>query len=350
MFKKTVYGIVLVLLVILVFWPHLLGIRPTVPEPRRPVDDQSELVAVSLGEAWEPTDDVPWRLVLPLARISEATYQETSELKQTLNEWGLDKFDDHVHGTMYACVASNKDAIVVAFRGTDEIRDWLINVRVLSDRVTHGKIHRGFYRSMQAMRPRIEELILEHGGKEKPIWIVGHSLGGGLAVAFSYAVLTDGSFRPEGLVTFGQPLLVSSSVGKYLNEKFSGRYIRFVHEADFVARILPTYSHCGDLIWFHDGSFQYERNELLFGASGDEAAASTEEENLGPDPVSLREFRRLQGELRDEIREEQAMEAEGAYGGDTPWIADHGMAGYIHWILQFLEGETHDSGVILVPQ
>src|SRR5690606_24530480 len=158
---------------VLILKPSLFGLRPTVPDPRRPIDDDSAApISFALAEAWEPSENVPWNIVLPLARISEATYGEGEELKATLGKWGLDRFNELRHGTMYACVASNEQAVVIAFRGTDEIRDWLINARVLSDPVEHGSIHRGFFRSMTAMRDPILDLVHQHCGENKPVWIV----------------------------------------------------------------------------------------------------------------------------------------------------------------------------------
>lgn len=41
--------------------------------------------------------------------------------------------------------------------------------------------------------------------------------------------------------------------------------------------------------------------------------------------------------LRLKVVIKRLLEVEGVYEGNAPWIADHGMARYIHWIFQFLE-------------
>lgn len=326
--------ILLIVILVVILRPEWFGIGPTVNHPDQPPDDNGESVVSSLAGEWAPGDEVPWTVVLPLARISDAVYGEGEILQARLRAWGFDRVDEARNGTMYACVASNDGSVVIAFRGTDELRDWLVNARVLSDPVAPGSLHRGFHRAAQALRAQITGLIAAHGGAKKRIWVTGHSLGAGMAVAFCYGLFADGQSGPMGLVTFGQPLVTDRAGADFLNQQCAGRYLRFIHGNDIVTRVLPTYTHCGDVIWFHDGEFDYRR--IAAGASGtaDLAAAAPADPGIPP-PLTLEEFDDLQETLRQEQRGDSTLSEQGLLGGRTTWLADHRMDGYIHWILKF---------------
>lgn len=98
------------------------------------------------------------------------------------------------------CIASAKEIIVV-FRGTDklvindkgpigaivgELGEWLItdgNVLPLErpkDGIG-GLLHKGMKKSLDAVDADIAKFVMDNGGATKPVWLTGHSLGGGMA-------------------------------------------------------------------------------------------------------------------------------------------------------------------------
>jgi len=142
-------------------------LKPTVVNPKRPKSDPAAVVVRPLAQSWDfENQKVPWEPVLSLAQISEAAYSEGYELDSTLKKLGLTKISEFPLDTMYAYVASNDDTVVVAFRGTnqDELRDWLVDARIASDSVEHGRVHRGFYRSTQGLLKDIVDAVQDHGG------------------------------------------------------------------------------------------------------------------------------------------------------------------------------------------
>ena len=113
-------------------------------------------------------------------------------------------------------VIQHRDYVVVAFRGTDELADWMDNIKVSSTKGPLGNVHSGFYNALldiwgreedgfrnpvnrqDLMWKRIQELrdrggvldeIKEQDRKwlkglkrsKRPLWITGHSLGGAMA-------------------------------------------------------------------------------------------------------------------------------------------------------------------------
>lgn len=323
--------------------PTFLGWFPTVANPVKPPElPPGQFVVAPLAQTWDfNSERVPWQPVLALAEISSAVYQDSEPLSITLKKFGLTAdasvFPDE---SMYAVVASNNDTVVVAFRGTnpDEIADWFVNINVVSTVVTNGRVHSGFYRSTKSLLTDIVGAVKTHKGESKKVWITGHSLGGAMALVFAYECLVDGRIKPAGVVTFGQPMLVDSKLAHFLNEKLDGKYLRFVHGGDAVPRMVPTYSHCGNCVWFVGNDYQFQR-PLLFAAGKEDDPPPIEYGGEQPKPMTLEEFSRWQDEhkrKRPRFRDRRKIEPSAA----PALLEDHYMPGYIHWIVKFMERDT----------
>ncbi len=104
-------------------------------------------------------------------------------------------------GTQCLVAGSATDAVApfvaVAFRGTDEARDWLTNMHAVPVRwAGGGRVHRGFRRAFgHALRP-LRTLLAAHAA---PRLLCGHSLGGALAL------LAAPVFGARTVRTFGAP-------------------------------------------------------------------------------------------------------------------------------------------------
>ncbi len=333
------------------FWiwrhdPSLFRLTPTVVNPKRPKKPDPGVVVVHpLAKRWDfDNAKVAWEPILPLAQISESAYSEGYELESTLKNLGLSKPDEFPLGSMYAYVASNDQTVVVAFRGTnqDELRDWLVDARITSDQVQHGRIHRGFYRSTQGLLKGIVDAVKEHGGEKKLVWVTGHSLGGAMALVFTYECIASGSVEPAGLVTFGQPLVVNGQLAQFLNAELNGRYLRFVHGGDLVPRVFPTFSHCGNLVWFINDGYEYHRPQMTARAAKDGDADWAMSYSGGPDPMTQAEFEDLQNRLKDQPRRLRRERRKGPIQpAEAPaFLEDHFMTGYIHWIVTLSDREA----------
>jgi hypothetical protein len=151
------------------------------------------------------------------------------------------KCDSHA-----ADVVSDGDAAVVAFRGTDDIRDWLANLNV--DRVDWfgGNVHRGFHLAEESLAGRVLERLPEN---TTPLWITGHSLGGALATLFAFRLQRAGH-NVCGLYTFGSPRVGCGCFAAQHDWLLRQKHFRVVHNSDAVPRVpLPLrFRHCGRLI------------------------------------------------------------------------------------------------------
>ena len=173
-------------------------------------------------------------------------YGSTSVVRDVAQDrWGLDNVATFTAGDAACFVGGSNDASFVFFRGTDNLGDWLTNLRLLSTRRPYGRVHRGFLAAMQSLAPPVLRWLDRRG--DRPIVVGGHSLGGAMAVLFA----AEHHRRDiDAIYTFGQPAAGKGSFEDFINEQFF-RYVRVVNDRDIVSRVPPTYSHAGRLLQLH---------------------------------------------------------------------------------------------------
>jgi len=125
-------------------------------------------------------------------------------------------------------IGANENAIVVAFRGTDDVTDWLINLKVMQIEDHGALVHRGFCHALAAVWPRIEaklQSLLDR--RPRKIWMTGHSLGGALATLAALRIGRMG-IGPFETHTFGQPRVGD----RVLAAQIPSPFYRFAYYAD----------------------------------------------------------------------------------------------------------------------
>ena len=133
---------------------------------------------------------------------------------------------------------------VVSFRGTQQVRDWMTNLKAhkmavrdagpavgLASSRTMGHVHRGFNRAYKSVEPGIREYLA--GFEEYPLYITGHSLGGALATLATWHISGE---KLAACYTFGAPRVGDSQ----LLDHFRTPIYRIVHGADPVPMVPPV--------------------------------------------------------------------------------------------------------------
>ena len=198
-----------------------------------------------------------------MARLSREVYQKISEENTAPDEDGIlasIKKDDSkfmsVKGfdedSAQAALIEHENYLCMAFRGTDELKDWLDNMNAFSREELFGEFHRGFWKSVDDLWADLfnHYQILRKGGR-RPLFITGHSLGGAMA-SIAAARLAHDDLPFTSVYTFGQPRAMTRSTARLFNVDCKDRYYRFHNNNDLVTRVparLMGYAHVGTYIY-----------------------------------------------------------------------------------------------------
>jgi hypothetical protein len=187
-----------------------------------------------------------------LAELSRLVYRHDREEKnpppsptrrQYLEDAGLRQVQFFKAGddtqAMLVVRGTPPDLAILAFRGTENLRDWIKNINLpLLPFPGGGRVHAGFMRGLHAVWPDIEQAL---NGLNCPLYFTGHSLGAALAT------IAAARHRPRALYTFGSPQLGDAGFADIVR---CPAY-RIVHSSDPVTTVpgeALEYRHVGTRI------------------------------------------------------------------------------------------------------
>ena len=283
------------------------GGEETTEVPDTPVDivEHSEILDAyradwSIYERFES-----WPTVIPLAKISEIAYGDAEDATARFKELGFENIvpiKSPLH-TQIGYVVSAEDVMVIAFRGSDDTEDWILNINQYIHQGDDGGMHAGFSTCYSTLRQDVLKVVVDANPKPKHIWITGHSLGGALALICAYDFQRYHSVEFDGVFTFGQPMVGREQFTGYLQNNLGDRYVHFVNELDGVPRIPAGFSHCGRLIWFKNGKVKTSsryRKVMTMVHNGADPAVDDDLEYVDDDDfpaMSKQEFDKLRNDL-----------------------------------------------------
>lgn len=189
---------------------------------------------------------------LACAQASRLAYRDVAEVKATASEWGFAGAEHFKKTTHDAIVLSNRNAILVAFRGTDEGKDFRTNVDVRRGPSSLGEVHRGFMEAAASFWPDLHQHVLTTRNNDQALWFTGHSLGGALALLASVKAHFEDGLPVSCVYTFGQPQLASLEFRREFEERRPYPYYRFVNHTDVVVDVpmLAMLTHFGEVRYF----------------------------------------------------------------------------------------------------
>lgn len=256
--------------------------------------------------AWLSQNDLNWDAVYALALACEAAYRPDYTAFVT-DVWEADVTDVSGQDTE-GFLAEFDDVAVLAFRGTQQPRDWIANLDLWPQRFAplDGRVHGGFAKAWDHVAAVVMPALERLDGKR--LWITGHSLGGAVAL-LAAATHHD---KTVGLVTFGQPRMLKRKANEKANAIFNTRYTRLVHGNDIVPKVPPNFGHTGQLSHFDTFGDQINSGGSL------ETMGGFDQD--GPLPMSEEEFAAYQNSLKEN---ETVLE------GDATGIPAHRISAYV---------------------
>jgi predicted lipase len=144
--------------------------------------------------------------------------------------------------------------VIVAFRGSACVRDWLTDARIEYADTGLGRVHRGFWESTTSIIDQVRELETPSGSV--PLVITGHSKGAAEALICAWLLARMGR-AVQSVHTFGGPRIADPiwkrsyqsqtanyhiSMEKCTCPTLSDVTYRWVHEEDIVPRMPPWIS------------------------------------------------------------------------------------------------------------
>lgn len=190
---------------------------------------------------------------LRLSEASSLAYESKRKVKEHVkNNWGFKKFEFFDNADTQAFMAANREVIILSFRGTESIQDWITDAKVKFVKGPFGRVHRGFSKALEYVWNNIAYTLHKFQDNKQSVWITGHSLGGALAT-LAVPKCYERGVKINGLYTFGQPRVGNKTFAGKFDKKYKHLSFRFVNNEDIVTRIPPGafgYEHIGQVAYF----------------------------------------------------------------------------------------------------
>lgn len=193
-------------------------------------------------------DDIAEKLKQLLTTIDHREKTGNKILREILAEGGftlkgvLFAADTDTQGFVAVKPATDTETgmAIVAFRGTQQIKDWMTNLDAATEDVPSrdpkssavlGKVHKGFNQSFKSVEAQIHDLLKDDRGL--PLYITGHSLGGALATLATWYLPGQ---KLAACYTFGAPRVGDTG----LMNRYRTPVYRIVNGADPVPFVPPS--------------------------------------------------------------------------------------------------------------
>lgn len=181
-------------------------------------------------------------LVLLAAQASQLAYGCSVAQAQALGFSLAAVLHDEATDTQ-GIVLVNDQLVIVAFRGTESIKDWMTDAKVRKVTTEHPefygqfKLHCGFRDAFKSVLPQLHALTNEQDffNSHRPVYFTGHSLGGALAVIA--AICFTGTIG--GVITFGQPRVGDGDFAETYSKILGYKTTRVVNGLDAVTLMPP---------------------------------------------------------------------------------------------------------------
>ena len=135
----------------------------------------------------------------------------------------LDAYDDSKSeqvGNEAYIVKKIKNKIYIAFRGSDDLEDWLENAEIGVKNQNGVLVHSGFYDAMRECIIPLRRFMVSNYELGDKIILTGHSKGGAMGLLYANDLVTTGyPHRDISFLGFGTPRVFKESILDILNKR-----------------------------------------------------------------------------------------------------------------------------------
>jgi triacylglycerol lipase len=168
------------------------------------------------------------------------------------------------------CLDSANKSIVLAFRGTEYLHDWLDDFDFIPAPYApvpgRGTVHQGFQLAYLAIRDNLMKLLNQHAAGFQEILITGHSLGAALCALATLDILNLNPNLSPVVYTWAEPRVGHDDFVNFFNTHVNICY-RVVNLWDVVPHLPPSiasYEHEGNQVTIDSGfSLDVVHNHVL---------------------------------------------------------------------------------------
>jgi triacylglycerol lipase len=202
-----------------------------------------------------------------LVGLAEETYGNGQPRKLSGIDNGQAVEDAGSDTKAVVCRVTKRD-VVVAFRGTRSLRNFVTDISArrvaLKDGPVTAGVHEGFQWALDSVFDGILAVVQEAVGEmdSARVWITGHSLGAALAKLCAWRLAnlkSEISKALAGVYTFGEPRLGNAVFRDCYDALLKSCSFRVVDGEDFITRIpwlLGCFRHCGHEVFYSSFSLQ----------------------------------------------------------------------------------------------
>ncbi|MEY3900739.1 MAG: hypothetical protein RL189_45 [Pseudomonadota bacterium] len=149
---------------------------------------------------------------------------------------------------LHATVLEFEDNVVVAYRGTQDPLDYVLNALIYTTpgwiHNLPGWVHKGFLTNFGLSWRRMRSLLRELSGSGKNIVFASHSLGGAMSQYAAWRLEQEG-IRVGKIFAFQTPTAGDVKFKRAFDERFSGRAFNTLYGDDITPFIPPSRSSVG---------------------------------------------------------------------------------------------------------
>jgi hypothetical protein len=154
-------------------------------------------------------------------------------------------YDRHINGYGYIGYNPQNSTIVVTFRGTDSLKNWIIDLqsaeKVPYKNLTGIDVGKGFYDEWNDLLPQVIPAVqsLRTQFPNYDIYVTGHSLGAAISVLCALELVEEG-YDNVYVYNYGCPRVGNENFATYYNQLVPNTY-RVINGKDVVPHVPPEY-------------------------------------------------------------------------------------------------------------